>query len=205
MENRGLLVVIADPHPAIEEEFNAWFDTEHLPERMSIDGFLTGTRFVSCDRAGRYLVLYDLNDVQTLHSDEYKAFLSEKMSPWTKRVLQRQPSIRHEASQIFPGQALLAPSARQLLLRFNRMDNSALRQLAEWIADEETATPGIVQRRLFRITDAEDGAYLAVLSGAGDLTKAIDFSAWRDASKHITLMETFAPIRPASVPILKFA
>ncbi|TGR23020.1 MULTISPECIES: DUF4286 family protein [unclassified Mesorhizobium] len=195
MENRGLLMVIADPHPAIEEEFNAWFDTEHYAERMTIRGFRTGKRFVSCDRAGRYLALYDLDDVAVLHSDEYRAFGAAKMSAWTRRILPRQPSIRHEASQIHPGDALQVTCPRHLLLRFDGMDEGALRQLTDWIVAESTAAPGVVQRRLFRITDAEDGTYLAIISGAGELAQTLELAGLGEAFRCMTLMETFAPYR----------
>ena len=38
MTSRGLLLTLTEPPPAMEEEFNAWYDTEHLPERLSIPG-----------------------------------------------------------------------------------------------------------------------------------------------------------------------
>ena len=51
LANKGLLLVISDPPAAFEEEFNAWYDTDHIPERLAIPGFETGTRFVSTDRS----------------------------------------------------------------------------------------------------------------------------------------------------------
>ena len=37
--NRGLLLTMTEPPRGMEEEFNAWYDEEHLPERLSIAGF----------------------------------------------------------------------------------------------------------------------------------------------------------------------
>jgi hypothetical protein len=36
---RGLLLTLTEPPAAMEEEFNAWYDTEHLAERLAIPGF----------------------------------------------------------------------------------------------------------------------------------------------------------------------
>jgi hypothetical protein len=30
---------MTEPQPAMEEEFNAWYGQEHLPERLAITGF----------------------------------------------------------------------------------------------------------------------------------------------------------------------
>jgi len=38
----------------MEEEFNAWYDSEHLPERLAIPGFRSA-------REGKYLATYELD------------------------------------------------------------------------------------------------------------------------------------------------
>ena len=37
----GLLLAMMEPPPAMEEEFQDWYDTEHFPERADCEGFLT--------------------------------------------------------------------------------------------------------------------------------------------------------------------
>ena len=36
--SQGLLLVMADIDPAIERDFNQWYEQEHLSERMAIPG-----------------------------------------------------------------------------------------------------------------------------------------------------------------------
>src|SRR4029453_16311611 len=43
--SQGLLLVMADIDPAIEHDFNQWYEQEHLAERMAIPGFLRARRF----------------------------------------------------------------------------------------------------------------------------------------------------------------
>lgn len=186
-------MVIAEPPPAMEEEFNAWYDTEHLPERLAIEGFLTGRRFVSCDRMQRYLALYDLTEVGVLRSEAYLVHTGDNLTPWSRRVISRKRSTRHEASQVFPGEATLVPSPRHLLLQFEGLDESGRRDLQGWIADDGTAAAGVVQRRLFEITSASGGKYLTIISGAASLAQAVDFASMGEPAAHITLMESFTP------------
>ena len=42
---RGLLLVMMEPEEGYADELNAWYDEEHLPERLSCPGFLAARRF----------------------------------------------------------------------------------------------------------------------------------------------------------------
>jgi hypothetical protein len=63
--SRGLLLTMTEPPPAMEEEFNAWYDTEHLQERLAITGFRSARRWLA-DVAGegKYLATYELDSPQ---------------------------------------------------------------------------------------------------------------------------------------------
>ena len=75
MSRRGLLLTITEPPPAMEEEFNAWYDTEHLAERLAIPGFRSAQRWVAdvAPGEGRYLATYELDSPEVLSSREYLA------------------------------------------------------------------------------------------------------------------------------------
>lgn len=73
-----------------EEEFNAWYDTEHVPERLAVPGVETAVRFSSATGAApKYLAMYDLVAESVLDTDAYKKVAGDKSSPWTKRVTER--------------------------------------------------------------------------------------------------------------------
>jgi len=88
MANRGLLLTITEPPPAMEEEFNAWYDDEHMAERLSIPGFRSAQRWVTdCPPGGgKYLATYELESPQVLTSPQYLSFF-ENPTPWSKRCL----------------------------------------------------------------------------------------------------------------------
>ena len=70
----GLLVTMTEPPPAMEEEFNAWYDTEHLPERLAIPGFISARRWLARDLdpgEGKYLATYELENPAVLNTMRY--------------------------------------------------------------------------------------------------------------------------------------
>jgi hypothetical protein len=61
-----------DVEPEYEEEFNRWYNEEHVPERLNCPGFLTARRFVAIEGSPKYLALYDLQSPDVLQSEDYK-------------------------------------------------------------------------------------------------------------------------------------
>lgn len=83
---RGLLLVMMDVDPSVEEEFNRWYEEEHLAERMAIPGFLNARRFTALEGGPKYLALYDLESPDVLQSPPYRDIAGPKKSEWTKRM-----------------------------------------------------------------------------------------------------------------------
>jgi len=68
-------------------EHDDWHTHEHLPERLSIPGFLRGTRWVALRGQPRYFVLYEVESVATLTSAAYLQRLNNP-TPWTAKMMQ---------------------------------------------------------------------------------------------------------------------
>jgi hypothetical protein len=67
-------------------EHDRWHTHQHLPERLSIPGFLRGTRWVAIEGAPRYMVLYEVESLATLTSEAYLARLNDP-TPWTAAIM----------------------------------------------------------------------------------------------------------------------
>lgn len=67
-------------------EHDDWHTHEHLHERLSIPGFLRGTRWVATGQGPRYLVLYEVERLETLASPAYLERLNNP-SPWTQKMM----------------------------------------------------------------------------------------------------------------------
>jgi len=118
MSRRGLLLTMTEPPPGMEEEFNAWYDLEHLPERLSIPGFRSARRWVA-ERApgeGKYLATYELDSVAVLSSPRYLSFFQQP-TPWTRRCLDACVVFKRWACEQL-GDADPHPEARALRMSF---------------------------------------------------------------------------------------
>ncbi len=118
MTHRGLLLTMTEPPGAMEEEFNAWYDTEHLPERLAIPGFRSARRWVAAGAPGegKYLATYELDGAGVLQSPAYLERFANA-TPWTRRCLGRCVVFRRWAcEQLQPGGADLHPLAKAVLL-----------------------------------------------------------------------------------------
>ena len=94
MPDTQYLFLVAHDIPADrEEEFAAWYDTEHIPAMLRVPGFATARRFKMwaplAPESGaqssnpQYLTLYDLTDGNAVESGQ---FLKDRNSPWTSWV-----------------------------------------------------------------------------------------------------------------------
>ncbi len=84
-EPRALLLVMMESDPAHDADFNAWYDTEHIPERLGCPGFISARRFDAVEGEPRYLCLYELESLDALETPEYQHHIANP-TPWTTRT-----------------------------------------------------------------------------------------------------------------------
>src|ERR1051325_9040755 len=147
MPNKGFLLVLMQPPPAFEDEFNAWYDSEHIPERCAVPGFETGLRFVCLDGAPKYLAIYDLVRPEVLESPEYTRVAGGNSSPWTKRVTSRVRIYRSAGAQVYPGDRITQRCARVRLLRFRSRAASAQSAIVAGMRANFETLPETIQTR----------------------------------------------------------
>src|SRR5947207_14518489 len=83
---KGTLIAAMKIGRAAEDEFHDWYDTEHLPERQRVPGFLLCERWIGADDRTVSVATYDLESVAVLTGAAYRAIGGENLSPWSKRV-----------------------------------------------------------------------------------------------------------------------
>lgn len=77
--------------PPDHDEFNDWYNTEHVLFVDVIDGYLNCRRFQSITDPSKFLALYDVTSIEVAESRE-TAQANE--SPWTDRVRQKLATYR---------------------------------------------------------------------------------------------------------------
>ena len=81
----GLLLVYSDVAPEHNEEYNRWYNEEHIPERLSIPGVLDAARYEAAQGGPRYLAVYELSSYEAWHSEAWQQWLREP-TPWSRRM-----------------------------------------------------------------------------------------------------------------------
>jgi len=84
---KGMLLTSMDIDPADDEEdFNRWYDREHLEERVAIEGFLEARRYLARTGSPKYLFLYSTKSLEVLDSPAYRARLGNP-TEWSKKTM----------------------------------------------------------------------------------------------------------------------
>ena len=82
----GMVVIWNDIKEEMRDEFVQWHSTEHLPERVSIPGFISGQRWYGEHASPQYLTTYVTQNTGVLTSDAYIQRLNDP-TPWTLKTV----------------------------------------------------------------------------------------------------------------------
>ena len=154
---KGTLIAAMGIGRAADDEFHDWYDTEHVPERERVPGFLLCRRWLGAGDPRVSVATYDLASVGVLKTPGYLAIGGDNLSPWSKRVTARVDRLmRFEGEQILPGDQLPPAEAGGLLLNAMNIAPEREAEFNEWYDKEHipalAAVPGVLCARRFRGT-----------------------------------------------------
>jgi hypothetical protein len=81
-----MVVIWNDIKEEMRDEFVQWHSIEHLPERVSIPGFISGQRWYGEHASPQYLTTYVTQNTGVLTSDAYIQRLNDP-TPWTLKTV----------------------------------------------------------------------------------------------------------------------
>jgi len=85
-QHPGILAIWNDCRAGREAEFEAWFQGEHLMERLAVPGFLFGRRHQAISGSAGYFNFYLVESPDVLTSKPYLERL-DNPTPMTKRIM----------------------------------------------------------------------------------------------------------------------
>ncbi|HEV2300411.1 MAG TPA: hypothetical protein VGR91_02465 [Stellaceae bacterium] len=80
-----------DVSPAVEDEFNAWYNTVYIPGYLAVPGCRNARRYVAIDGQPKYLTLYEFEHARVPESEAWAR--ARASNPWTRRM---SPNLRHD-------------------------------------------------------------------------------------------------------------
>jgi hypothetical protein len=181
---KGILIAAMDFSNVRADEFNDWYDTEHIPERQRVPGFLTLQRWIGAENPKQSVATYDLGSLAVLQSPEYRAIGGENLSPWSKRVTGNvERLLRYQGEQILPGDAMAPSGGGGLLLVGMSPSAEVETNFNAWYDTEHVPAlarvPGVLCARRFW-GSGTGPKYIALyhLTGPG----VVDSAEWKAAS-----------------------
>lgn len=97
-------IVETDISTASEEEFNAWYNTEHLPGLSRVPGTIRAQRYLRLSGSPRYIACYELLSPAVMESQEWLAI---RHTAWSSRV---RPMFMNTVRQLFIRHTSQAPT-----------------------------------------------------------------------------------------------
>jgi hypothetical protein len=92
LQGSAFLTLWHDIEPTFRDEYTEWHTREHMPERLSIPGFMVGKRLINHAHARqRYGTIYCGEDIEVFRSPAYLERLNDP-TQWSLRV---QPAFRN--------------------------------------------------------------------------------------------------------------
>ena len=94
-----MLMTSMDIDAVHEQEFNQWYDREHLAERVAIEGFNEARRYVAVNARPKYLGLYSTATFDVLDSDAYRTALANQ-TKWSLTNIGRFQNMLRSVARI---------------------------------------------------------------------------------------------------------
>lgn len=182
---KGLLAAGFNYGMVDESEFNDWYDTEHVPERQRVPGFINCVRWIGVDDPKVSIATYDLENHNVLHSAAYEKIARDNLSPWSKRMTSRvQRLLRIEGEQLIPGDETAMLTTQHMMIFACSVKPEMRAEVRKWYAEEHIPrlvhVPGVASARFFQ-AHAGTHNFIALyeIERAGDCAT----DAWKEAAQ----------------------
>ena len=70
-KGRGIFMVYVDIDAQHAQEFNEWYNKEHLPELLAVPGILSAARYEAIKGGPKYLAFYELESVAVMQTPQH--------------------------------------------------------------------------------------------------------------------------------------
>lgn len=95
-----MLCIWTDVERQHEDDFNRWYDREHMQERVAIPGFQSARRFGAIDACPRpYLALYYTDNIGVFHSDAYRTAFANQTA-WSLENFKRMRGTQRRVGRL---------------------------------------------------------------------------------------------------------
>ena len=97
LEKHILLIVHTDVAPEMEEEFNRWYNEEHIPRLLRVPGVLWAKRGMNTGEGQKYIAVYEHASGEVQKTAAYRETLE---TDWTHKIRPYLLNFRREIYEL---------------------------------------------------------------------------------------------------------
>ena len=208
----GLLMVWCDVPGDREDEFNRWYNEEHIEEILGIPGVLNAARYEAVRGGPKHLACYELESPAGVLGDGFTKRTKSKWSETMGPTLVGTNFFNPLYEMIFPDSvsAEMENSGMAPALQVGRM-NSPPERAAEWnqwynstFVPNFEKVPGAIRVRRFKTVRGEDPMYSVVYELENEhVSQSQEWKAQLDADPKNAEMRALITHGPGSPSIFK--
>ena len=166
----GMLMVWCDVPEDREDEFNRWYNEEHIQEILTVPGVLNAARYEAIRGGPKHLAAYELESPAAVLGDGFTKRTKSKWSETMGPTLIGSNFFNPLYEMIYPDSVSdeMASSGMAPALQIGRMNVPAERD-AEWnewynsiFVPNFEKVPGVIRGRRFKTVRGEDPKYSVV-------------------------------------------
>jgi hypothetical protein len=209
----ALSLVRADVPAEKEEEFNRWYNEEHIPELLALPGYLSAARYAAVRGGPKYLACYELESPEAVNTE---AAQRRRANPteWGKRIDPNVIGTNFSVNlyqQIFPAEVSpdVAQSDMAPVLQIGCMDipPEVEDEFNEWYntiyVPNYEKVPGCIRGRRYRAVRGEP-KYATVYEFEHEgVSQTSEWAAARDAHPQSARMRSLMELTPGSPAVYK--
>jgi hypothetical protein len=95
----GILAVWSGIDAEAEDDYNAWYEREHMFERVEVPGIRRARHYQTVSGTPKFFTYFELAEPAVVSSGVYLA-QSDNSSPWTQRILPHFREVNRTASRV---------------------------------------------------------------------------------------------------------
>lgn len=161
MTVQGMLFSQMEAPAGWESEFRQWYDEEHIPDRLAIEGFAAASRYEAVEGQPRWLAVYELADMSALQRPEYVRLKTDP-SPRTKRMLDNVEGFTRYTCELLSDAGAAGEHSHLAVVAFAVPEEDAA-QFADWYETEHTPmllrAADWLRVRRYRVRNGEGGPW----------------------------------------------
>ena len=147
----GTLAVWSGIDAEAEDDYNAWYEREHMFERVSVPGIRRARHYQTVSGAPRFFTYFEMDAPSVITSGVYLE-QTNNSSPWTQRILPHFRDVNRTASRVVRrlGRGF---GAAAMTIRFALVDGAdpaLARALSDEFLPDIFERPGIIAGQLWQ-------------------------------------------------------